>query len=250
MKSRYSIFLIVFLANCITYIPRLPFTKEARDNNLSFWYYRDYSDWEKREDNISFFGKKYLDFVERKHDTKLIWMKLQIASLDQVVLQNALRALFYKKKGIGQIRLKRGKYDPTFSVGANTYDSFQKVEIRKVPHYFLLITISEGLTIYNEIFVIKKEGKYLEIFKSPLLKKIEGENKIGMYTSKTSYGNLLDSEMEEYVLDSFSNLEKLIEKRKIEFEKLEIKQNEKGFSLILFGKNGPSVEYQLYLNEE
>ncbi len=249
MKSKFTIIVFILFSNCVTYIPKLPFTEEARERNMIAWYYKDYSQSEKRAENISQLGQKYLDFVERKHDdTVSLWIKIQIASLEQMILQNALRRIFYTDKQINQGRFRGGKGAPMFAVTAKSYDELFKIEINKIPHYFILITVFEDSNVYNEIFVLRKEKKYLEIFKAPLLKEIHDDKKIGTYTTKTNFDSS-ESETKEYVLDSFQTLKKLIENKKIEFEKIDVELTEKGFNFTKFEKDGSISIYEIKLRE-
>lgn len=250
MKSKFAILAFILFSNCTTYIPKLPFTEEARERNIIGWYYQDYSDSEKREENISSIGQKYLDFVQRKHDdTATIYQfKIQFASLDLMILQNALRTIFYKKNRIAQARFASSRSSSPFLVTANSFEEFFKVEINKVPHFFVLITVSQESTFYKEIIVLKKEKEYLKVFKTPLFKAIEDDKKIGFYTTKTNFGSR-DSEEKEYVLDSFQNLKKAIEQGRIEFEKMDIEASSEGFILNKFAKDGSINKYYLNFRE-
>lgn len=240
-----SLLLIIIFSNCVTYIPKLPLTEEARERNIRAWYYRDYAGSKKREENISHLGQKYLDFVQRPYDDSLLlWIKIQFATLELMILQNALRAVFYEDNLINQVRFRGNKGEPLYVVKAKSFDEFFKIEINKVPHYFILITVSEDLTVYNEIIVIKKDKKYLETFKTPVLKTVIGDQKIGFYTKRTDFGRS-DQETKEYVLDSFRTLKKHIEQGKIQFETLDIERKKENFVMIQSGKDRSSMEYDL-----
>ena len=244
------ILLIFFLnMNCATFIAKLPFTDEARNEKMISWDYTDFSNSPKYEEHISDLGTKYLNFLERKHDTRYRWfIKVQHSTLDQMIIQNSLRKIFYKKEWIWLMRLITRKGSPNFTVAATSYDEFFKIEINKIPHYFTLVKVSEDTTLYYEIVVIRKGRNFLEILKTPLLKKVEEDKKIGNYTLLTNFEES-KSEAKEFVLDSFKNLKTQIEKNKVEFEQIDFDLIPNGFTVTKFEK-GTKVSDVHYKFEE
>ena len=248
------LYLCVFTENCVAFADRLSISDDAIENKLIEWYYFDFSQEQRQEENISLFGEKYLEFTTRKNDIDkgIFGVKVLLGSIDHITFQVAFCSLFFVREECFYERTKfyKNRQDPTFRIGAKIYPEFFKVDIQNSTYFFVFIQMIEtGPIKFPEVLVIRKGKKHLEYFISPLLSITSDRRAVGVFSQKQSFLNG-DAGMKEFVLDSFQVVKDQIEKNKISFKQIDFDLIENGYIVTREKKDGSIVKEEFLLSED